>query len=89
MDKVRIIYDKYELDRAEIQEIFRIFRNIADDAHYAHRPKKEWPLYDKLADFLGENTLAQHNETLRLRDEEEDIDEWRASLERNQPSSEE
>ena len=89
MDKVRIIYDKYELDRAEIQEIFRIFRNIADDAHYAHRPKKDWPLYDKLADFLGENTLAQHNEALTLRDEEEDIDEWRASLERDQPSSEE
>lgn len=89
MDKVRLIYDKYELDRAEIQEIFRIFRNIADDAHYAHRPKKEWPLYDKLADFLGENTLAQHNEVLTLRDEEEDIDEWRASLERDQPSSEE
>ena len=83
MDKVRIIYDKYELDRAEIQEIFRIFRNLADDAHYAHRPKKDWPLYDKLADFLGENTLAQHNEALRLRDEEEDIDEWRASLGRD------
>ena len=89
MDKVRLIYDKYELDRAEIQEIFRIFRNIADDAHYTHRPKKEWPLYDKLADFLGENTLAQHNEVLTLRDEEEDIDEWRASLERDKPSSEE
>ena len=89
MDKVRIIYDKYELDRAEIQEIVRIFRNLADDAHYAHRPKKDWPLYDKLADFLGENTLAQHNEVLTLRDEEEDIDEWRASLERDQPSSEE
>ena len=89
MDKVRIIYDKYELDRAEIQEIFRIFRNLADDAHYAHRPKKDWPLYDKLADFLGENTLAQHNEVLTLRDEEEDIDEWRASLERDKPSSEE
>ena len=88
MDKVRIIYDKYELDRAEIQEIFRIFRNIADDGHYRRHPIKQWPLYDKLADFLGENTLAQHNEALRLRDEEEDIDEWRASLECNQPSSE-
>lgn len=88
MDKVKIVYDKYELDRAEIQEVFRIFRNIADDAHYRHHPKKDWPLYDKLADWLGENNLEQHNEALRLRDEEENEDEWRDSLGRYQSSSE-
>ena len=60
-----------------------IFRNIADDAHYRRHPKKDWPLYDRLADFLGENTLAQHNEALRLRDEEEADDEWRASIRRD------
>ena len=81
MDKVRIIYDeKYELSKDEVREVFRIFRNIADDGHYRRHPVKEWPLYDKLADWLGENNLAQHNEALRLRDEEETEDEWRDSL---------
>ncbi len=51
----------FNLDEQEIREVFRIFRNIADDAHYRHHPKKEWPLYDKLADYLGEPTLEQHN----------------------------
>lgn len=73
----------FNLDEKEIREIFRIFRNIADDAHYRHHPMKDWPLYDKLADFLGENTLAQHNEALTLRDEEEEVDEWRASIRRD------
>ena len=63
------------LEKKEAEEIFRIFRNIATDAHYYHKPKKDWPLYDKLADYLGENTLAQHNEILTLRDEEEELDE--------------
>ena len=70
----------FTLDEQEIREVFRIFRNIADDAHYRHHPKKEWPLYDKLADYLGEPTLEQHNETLRLRDEEEDDDAWRDAV---------
>ena len=70
----------FTLDEQEIREVFRIFRNIADDAHYRHHPKKDWPLYDKLADYLGENTLAQHNEALRLRDEEEDDDAWRDAV---------
>ena len=70
----------FNLDEQEIREVFRIFRNIADDAHYRHHPKKDWPLYDKLADYLGENTLAQHNEALRLRDEEEDDDAWRDAV---------
>ena len=82
MDKIRIIYEEksIELSETEAQETFRIMRNIVDDAHYCHRPKKDWPLYDRLADFLGENTLAQHNEALTLRDEEEEVDEWRASI---------
>ena len=63
------------IDKVEAAEIFRIFRNIATDAHYYHRPKQDWPLYDKLARYLGENTLAQHNEALRLRDGEEELDE--------------
>ena len=85
MDKIRLIYEEksIELSQTEAKEVFTIFRNIVDDAHYAHRPKKEWPLYDRLADFLGENTLAQHNEALTLRDEEEEVDEWRASLGRD------
>ena len=85
MDKIRLIYEEksIELSQTEAKEVFTVFRNIVDDAHYCHRPKKEWPLYDRLADFLGENTLAQHNEALTLRDEEEDIDEWRASLRRD------
>lgn len=70
----------FNLDEQEIREIFRIFRNIADDAHYRHHPKKDWPLYDKLADYLGEPTLEQHNEALRLRDEEEDDDAWRDAV---------
>ena len=70
----------FTLDEQEIREVFRIFRNIADDAHYRHHPKKDWPLYDKLADYLGEPTLEQHNETLRLRDEEEDDDAWRDAV---------
>lgn len=70
----------FTLDEQEIREVFRIFRNLADDAHYRHHPKKDWPLYDKLADYLGEPTLAQHNETLRLRDEEEDDDAWRDAV---------
>ena len=70
----------FNLDEKEIREVFRIFRNLADDAHYRHHPKKEWPLYDKLADYLGEPTLEQHNETLRLRDEEEDDDAWRDAV---------
>ena len=70
----------FTLDEKEVREVFRIFRNIADDAHYRHHPKKEWPLYDKLADYLGEPTLEQHNETLRLRDEEEDDDAWRDAV---------
>ncbi len=70
----------FTLDEKEIREVFRIFRNIADDAHYRHHPKKDWPLYDKLADYLGEPTLEQHNETLRLRDEEEDDDAWRDAV---------
>jgi len=69
------MYGWIGIERAEAEEIFRIFRNIATDAHYAHRPKKDWPLYDKLARSLGENTLAEHNEMLRLRDEEEELDE--------------
>ena len=69
----------FNLDEQELREVFRIFRNIADDAHYRHHPKKEWPLYDKLADYLGEPTLEQHNETLRLRDEEDD-DAWRDAV---------
>ena len=64
-----------EIERHEAEEIFRIFKNIATDAHYAHRPKKSWPLYDKLARNLGENTLSEYNEMLRLRDEEEILDE--------------
>ena len=63
------------LDEKEAQEVFRILRNIADDAHYCHHPKKEWPLYDHLARALGENSLAEHNEALELRDEEERFDE--------------
>ena len=63
------------LDEDEAKEVFRILKNIADDAHYAHRPKKDWPLYDHLARTLGENDLATHNEALRLRDEEETFDE--------------
>ena len=70
----------FTLDEKEIREVFRIFRNLADDAHYRHHPKKDWPLYDKLADYLGEPTLEQHNETLRLRDEEEDDDAWRDAV---------
>ena len=70
----------FTLDEQEIREVFRIFRNLADDAHYRHHPKKDWPLYDKLADYLGEPTLEQHNETLRLRDEEEDDDAWRDAV---------
>ena len=70
----------FTLDEQEIREVFRIFRNIADDAHYRHHPKKDWPLYDKLADYLGEPTLEQHNGTLRLRDEEEDDDAWRDAV---------
>lgn len=70
----------FNLDEQEIREVFRIFRNLADDAHYRHHPKKDWPLYDKLADYLGEPTLEQHNETLRLRDEEEDDDAWRDAV---------
>lgn len=70
----------FNLDEKEIREVFRIFRNLADDAHYRHHPKKDWPLYDKLADYLGEPTLEQHNETLRLRDEEEDDDAWRDAV---------
>ena len=70
----------FNLDEQEIREVFRIFRNIADDAHYRHHPKKDWPLYDKLADYLSEPTLEQHNETLRLRDEEEDDDAWRDAV---------
>ena len=70
----------FTLDEQEIREVFRIFRNLADDAHYRHHPMKDWPLYDKLADYLGEPTLAQHNETLRLRDEEEDDDAWRDAV---------
>ena len=70
----------FNLDEKEIREVFRIFRNIADDAHYRHHPLKDWPLYDKLADYLSEPTLAQHNEALRLRDEEELDDEWRSSV---------
>ena len=82
MDKIRIIYEEksIELSETEAKEVFTIFRNIADDAHYRRHPKKDWPLYDRLADFLGENTLAQHNEALRLRDEEEADDDWRCSI---------
>ena len=65
------------LDEQEAQEVFRILRNIVDDAHYYHKPKKEWPLYDHLARALGENDLKSHNEALDLRDEEEKDDEWR------------
>ena len=63
----------------EAQETFRIMRNIVDDAHYCHHPKTQWPLYDKLALFLGENDIETHNEALRLRDEEEADDEWRTA----------
>ena len=70
----------FTLDEQEIREVFRIFRNLADDAHYRHHPMKDWPLYDKMADYLGEPTLAQHNETLCLRDEEEDDDAWRDAI---------
>ena len=70
-----------EIERHEAEEIFRIFKNIATDAHYYHKPKKDWPLYDKLADYLGENTLAEHNEMLRLRDEEEEADARREAAE--------
>ena len=61
----------------EAREMFRIMKNITDDAHYACHPRTGWPLYDKLAFFLGENSLAEHNEALRLRDGEEMVDEWR------------
>lgn len=67
------------LDEQEAREVFRILRNIVDDAHYYHHPKTQWPLYDKLALFLGENDLETHNEALRLRDEEEADDEWRTA----------
>ena len=60
----------------EAREMFRIMKNIADDAHYARHPRTEWPLYDKLAAALGENSLAEHNEALQLRDGEEMVDEW-------------
>lgn len=62
------------LDEKEAKEVFRILRNIADDAHYCRHPKKEWPLYDHLAKALGENTLADHNMALRMRDEEEELE---------------
>ena len=65
------------LDEAEANEVFRILKNIVDDSHYYHKPKKEWPLYDHLARALGENSLAEHNEALELRDGEEMVDEWR------------
>ena len=72
------------IEKEEAEEIFRIFKNIATDAHYCHRPKKSWPLYDKLARNLGENTLEQHNEMLRLRDEEEREDERLEALKNEQ-----
>lgn len=78
------MYGWMGIEKEEAAEIFRIFRNIATDAHYAHRPKKDWPLYDKLARNLGENTLAEHNEALRLRDEEEREDERLEALEDEQ-----
>ena len=65
------------LDEAEAKEVFRILKNIVDDSHYYHNSKKDWPLYDHLARALGENSLAQHNEALELRDGEEMVDEWR------------
>ena len=68
------------IEKEEAEEIYRIFRNIATDAHYCHHPKKDWPLYDKLARSLGHNTLAEHNEMLRLRDEEETEDERREAV---------
>ena len=79
----------FTLDEQEAREAFRIFRNIVDDAHYRHHPLKDWPLYDKLADYLGEPTLAQHNETLRLRDEEEAVDEWLSACRSDPETSEE
>ena len=79
----------FTLDEQEAREAFRIFRNIADDAHYRRHPLKDWPLYDKLADHLGEPTLAQHNETLRLRDEEEAVDEWLSACRSDSETSEE
>ena len=78
-----------QLDEQEAREVFRILKNIVDDSHYYHNPKKEWPLYDHLARALGENSLAEHNEALCLRDEEERFDEWRSACRDREESSEE
>ena len=78
----------FVLDDAEIREIFRMMRNTADDAHYVHHPIKSWPLYDRIAEYLGENSLEKHNEALRLRDEEELDDEWRSSVGSDSEASE-
>ena len=70
----------FELCEQEAEEVFRIFRNIVDDAHYRHHPKTEWPLYDRLSEYLNESSLKDHNDYLQMRDEEYKVDQWREEV---------
>lgn len=73
-DKVKITYETLQIPREEAEEMFRIVRNIVDDLYFCRKPKKEWPLYDRLASFLGENDLQTHYLVLEERREDPDVD---------------
>ena len=62
------------LESKEIREIFDLIKMDLDYRFYTHREVKPWPLYDKIADYLGENSSSQHIEAIRLRWEEEKED---------------
>lgn len=70
-----------ELSHDEIREIFGIMRNDLEYRWQTRQKTQRWPLYDKFAEYLGENDSLSHVEYMELRREEEKIDEWREAVE--------
>ena len=71
----------FELDEKEARQVFNLLKRELEYRVHMHYTIPDDPLYDRLAEHLGENTLRVHVESLILRHEEEAIDEWREAVE--------
>ena len=64
-----------DLSRQEAEEVFRILRDKLDYRIDVHQKVGKWPLYDRFAAELGENSSEDHIEYRQLKNEEYREDE--------------
>ena len=69
-----------KFDESEAKELFEVLKDELNHRIYTRR-ESPWPLYDKVAEYLGENTSGKHIDVIHMQWEEEKVDEWREAAE--------